>query len=819
MPTAEPAKFGSPSKTIPKRKLRKRRSALSICALYLLSSALCGCSMLSSAAWSSKNYVVNKASSATDIVRSKTLHYLGDSELEYYKDIATSIDYTHASQEPDQKAIFSEPPRRIRHPREDEIMDITLAEAIQRALSASDVIRDRGQFLSPGNTILNAPQQANSVFDPGIQETGILLGNRGVEAALADFDANLTINSLWGRNEQVQNSRFSGNGQVPPGSTLMEDSANASAQLQKQMANGSTFSVNHTINYSLNNVNQLNPQLNQQLFGSFYTGLLQAQYRHPLLAGAGVEFNRIAGPTASNPLRVSGVNQGVVIARINNDISVADFESSVRNLLKDVEDLYWELALAYRAYDAEIVARNSNLKVWQTTKVKVELEGKLTRSDQAQAEEAFFDSRSRAEDALARIYSTEGELRRLLGMPVNDGYILRPIDEPSTAEFLPDWHMSLAEAVTNRVEIRRQKWTIKSLELQLKAAHSLVRPRLDFVSAYQVNMFGDTLFSQSDVDVVNTPQGPARTPQGLNSAYETLTQGDQTGWNLGLEFTMPFGFRTANSQVKNLELQLAKARTMLAAQELEISHELGRAFQELDRAYQTAQTNFNRRRAAERRVQAEQVKVDLGLGNEQAASSVDLLLRAQISLAQAEVAYYNSLVAYNQAITAIHYRKGSLLEFNNVALAESGWDPQAYILALRRAWARSHALDADHLLNTEPREFVTGPAEVNLSMPYQELSPLMNTEGAGGGDTPPPAPAPENSNQPNEAPAPNNKKRPYEAPVPVPDTEPKPEPLKIESTDASAWRKSGVLEVPGAPPIFMTPLEPQTTRRPELPLR
>ena len=138
------------------------------------------------------------------------------------------------------------------------------------------------------------------------------------------------------------------------------------------------------------------------------------------------------------------------------------------------------------------MARNSNLDVWRKTKVRFE-EGQRTTSDEAQAREAYFDSRSRAEEALTRIYTTEGELRRLLGMPVNDGYILRPVDEPTTAEFLPDWHISLAEALTNRVEIRRQKWLVKSLELQLKAARTLVRPQLNFISAYQVNMLGDKL--------------------------------------------------------------------------------------------------------------------------------------------------------------------------------------------------------------------------------------------------------------------------------------------------------------------------------------
>lgn len=833
MPTADAATTGLKCHFFASRKSKRRRRALALLASYLGLGSLCGCSIFSSAAISTaqfaKNtaapianfvwntttpvadYVLNKTAPVTQVVHDKTLHYLGDSELEYYKGVATQIDYTHVGQEQDNRAATSEPPRSIRHPREDEIMDITLSEAIQRALSNSEVIRDRGQFLSPANAILNSPQQAPSVFDPAIQDTGILLGNRGVAAALSDFDANLTVNQLWGRNEQIQNNQFSSGG-LEPGGTLTEDSATFQARLEKQMTTGGIFSLNHNVNYTLNN---LNPNISNRLFGSFYTGNVQAQYRHPLLAGNGVEFNRIAGPLASNPLRVSGVNQGVVIARINNDISIADFEGSVRNLLKDVEDLYWELSLAYRAYDAEIVARNSNLRVWRQTKIKLEIKGDSDIAAHAQAEEAFFSSRSRAEDALARIYSTEAELRRLMGMTVNDGYILRPVDEPATAEFLPDWHISLAEALTNRLELRRQKWTIKSLELQVKAARTLTRPRLDFVSAYQVNMFGDTLLSQLDNDQRDTVQG-------LNSAYETLTQGDQTGWNLGFEMTMPIGFRTAHSQVRNLELQLTKARTMLSAQELEVSHELAQAFQELDRAYQTAQTNFNRRRSAELLVKPLQNLVELGIVTQNGENNVDRLLRAQVGLAQAEVDYYRSLVAYNQAITSIHFRKGSLLEFNNVALAESGWDPQAYVLALRRAWSRSHAMENEHLLHTEPAEFVTGPEEPHLMMPYEELQPLMNWDRMEPGMTNPDlAPGMIQAPEPNQPRASESPMPPMDPGTPRPYEEPTPNPMPMipGSEEDLGWKKRGLEETNTGPAIPEAQADTQRPRRAELPLR
>lgn len=806
MPMAEPADFGFSRKSPPTKRANSKRRALPLIASYMLLGTLCGCSVFSSAALSSKDYVVGRACAVKEKLHSKTLHYLGDSELEYYKDVATQIDYTYGNQEQDDRAVFTEPPRRIRHPREDEIVDITLAECIHRALSNSDVIRQTRGVSPQGvggfspTTILNSPQQAPSIYDPAIQETGILLGNRGVESALADFDTNWTVNALWGRDEQVQNTPFGGQG-LMPGRTFVQETANVSTQLEKQMATGAIFTLGHTVNYQ-----GTNAPSNQRLFPSVYTGNLQAQYRHPLLAGNGVEFNRIAGPTSSNPLRISGVNQGVVIARINEDISIADFEAQVRNLLSDLENLYWDLEAAYRTYDAEIVGRNSNLEVWRFTKNNVESAGRLTAADLAQAEEAFFDSRGRAERALAAIYKIEAELRRLMGMPVNDGYILRPIDEPTTAEFLPDWHMSLAEAMTNRVELRRQKWVIKSLELQLKAAKSLVRPRLDFVSQYRVNMFGDDLLAYHDDDEANTPQG-------LRSSYETLTQGDQTGWSLGLEFSMPFGFRTAHSQVKNLEFQLAKARKMLAAQELEISHALAKAFQDLDSNYQAAQTSFNRRRAAQLRVQAAQVKVDVGLDNAQGGSSVDLLLRAQISLAQAEVAYYTSLFEYNKTIANLHFRKGTLLEFNNVALAEGGWDPQAYVLALRRAWARSHALDADHLLNSEPRPFVTGQEELNLLMPQNMTEPLVPLDGGPlGQENPTMVPEVPLGPSPNPATSPSLEEL-QEPPIPAP----APGSFTIENSD-KGWRKSSN-EAKSETPSRETERIVPSVRRPDLPLR
>jgi outer membrane protein TolC len=643
----------------------------------------------------------------------KNLTYVGEADLQHYKDVVTSIDYPAIDQETPDEVSFSDEPRRIRNPRKDEVWDLGLEEAIHTALANSEIIRDNGQFLNPGNRLLSNPDFVQSIYDPALQDTSTLFGQNGVEAALSEFDAQFTTNFLVGRSSNLLETASLGG--YAAGEEQSTDSGDFRATLSKIYGNGGQLSLQHNVLYQAFNKNVGGTRL----FQSYFTNNPSATqngglagigitYTQPLWSGGGTRFTRIAGPISRRPTlqNVPQVNQGVVISRIRTDIALAEFEQATLNLVKDVEDLYWELYLAYRRYDAELTARNSSLHTWREVKAKTDqgLEGGGA-ADEAQARDSYFEVRARAEDALSNLYNTEGRFRRLIGLPVNDGRIIRPADEPTTAEFMPDWRSSLVEALTRRIELRKQKWNIKSLEFQLEAAKSLTNPRLDFVSRYQINGFGDKLFGNSD----QTP-----TPAVTGSFYDNLLSGKQNGWGVGFEFSMPIGFRAAHSQVRNLELRLAKNRAALSAQELEISHELANAFRQLDTGFQTAQTNFNRRRAAERRLQAYEAQYRAGKGN------VDLLLRSQISLAQAETAYYQSLVSYNRAIVELKYRKGTLLSDNAIYLGESLSHPEAYVQALRHAWARSYAIDANHL-STQPEEFVTDesdPAELGES-PYR----------------------------------------------------------------------------------------------------
>ncbi len=269
-------------------------------------------------------------------------------------------------------------------------------------------------------------------------------------------------------------------------------------------------------------------------------------------------------------------------------------------------------------------------------------------------------------------------------------------------------------------------------------------------SPAQINAFGDRLISQQSE--LNQPG---------SSAFASLAEAGQTGWDIGFEASIPIGFRNAHSQERNFELRLTRARAALAAQELDISHEIRNAFQVLDRSYAVAQSALNRRIAAAERVQAYKAQYELR------GTTADPLLRAQQSLVQAEVSYDQAIIQYNQAITDFYYRTGSILEESNITVAESLWGPKAYSDALREAWARSHGVP-NPFTHTEPAEFVVPPGQPTTSLPNVPASLLPFWPGStapqnAAPTTPGPSVSPPNSLGPSNTPAPKS------IPTPVPE--------------------------------------------------
>jgi len=608
-------------------------------------------------------------------------YFFEDGDLSHYRGFATDIEFPDVETCGLAEVEGAMPPLTLGNSEAHEIWDVTLEEAVHYTLVNSRVMRQiGGQVQTPSENLLRNPDFAPTVYDPAIVESN---ARTGVEAALAAFDTQFTTSLFWERNDRPVNFNLGG----LVAAQLQQDLGTFQTQLQKVSATGATFALRQNTNYDYNNNDASN------LFPSVWTANVEAEFRQPLLQGAGVQFNRIAGPNNTPGFFFSN---GVVLARINTDIALADFEANVRDLISDLETAYWELYFAYRNLDAVIAGRDSALESWRKAYALYVSGAQGGRAEEeAQAREQYFLFRGQVETALTTVYSTENRLRFIMGLAATDGRLIRPADEPTTAKVFFDWFEVHAESLARNVDLRRQKWRIKQREMELIGSRNFLLPRLDAVGRYRWLGLGDDLIDSGGNN------------QPFDNAIETLTGGDFQEWQLGLQASVPLGFRRELAGVRNAQLQLARDRAILQDQELELSHQLSDAIRQLDLSYTLTQTNFNRRAAAQRQVEAVKAAHEVG------QVTLDLLLDAQRRLADAESQMFRAAVDYNLAIMRVHFLKNSLLEYDGVNLAEGPWPGKAYFDATRLARQR----DSAKYMNfgfTRPRVMSQGPVQQRI---------------------------------------------------------------------------------------------------------
>jgi len=643
-------------------------------------------------------------------------YFFEDGDLSHYVGAVQKIEYPDSCQEPLDEAAGASEPLTLTNPKFDEIWELSLEEAIRTALENGKVLRNLGgRFASFGGprpqtgeppvSLLTSPALTPTVYDPAIVETDPF---RGVESALALFDAQLSSSITWDRINRPQN--FNPNNFFPQ--HFLGDTGNWRTGLQKRTATGATWGFANETLYDNNN----SPI--REVPSNWVTNY-DFTFNQPLLQGAGVTYNRIAGPDFFDNLYGRPNFRGVLLARINADISLADFEAGVRNLVSDTEQSYWELYFAYRNLEARKAGRDSALEAWRKVHALYVEQSRGGEADkEAQAREQYFFFRSEVEQALTDVYRSENRLRFMMGISPSDGRLIRPSDEPTTARITFDWQQALVEALSRSAELRKQKWVIKQRELELVAAKNLILPRLDLIGRWRFLGMGQDLINQNyNPYEAEAPFSPLPDPLGGTDAYSTLFSGKFQEWQAGAQFLMPLGFRRELATVRHHQLQLARARAQLQDEELEASHALVDAVRNVDTNFALAQTNFNRRVAAERQVEAVQAAYDAN------TVTLDQLLDAQRRRAEAESAYYRSLVDYTRSISQLHYRKGSLLEYNGVFLAEGPWPGKAYFDAHRRARQRDASLYLDYG-HSRPGVFSRGPISQSFEAVGADARPV-----------------------------------------------------------------------------------------------
>ncbi len=587
--------------------------------------------------------------------------------------IMQRVDSRNASDVP---VIVSEQPRTLSEFESNgttNYWDISLTQALDLALTNAQVLRDLGA------TVLSSPQSMTTENKQAIQQTD---PQYGMQAALSAFDAQLDVLGTFQKNDRRFNNRFFGGGS----NVFKQDRHDYVAQLSKRTASGSRVALRSITDYDFSNATG-------NIFPSAWQTQVEGEVRQSLLQGGGTTFNRIAGPISSRstgPNSAPGIYNGVLIAKVNMDISEVEFETSMRKYVSDVINAYWDLYFAYRDYDAKNVAMEKSRETWLVYQAQKEA-SRQSGTAEALAREQYFRFQSELKDSIAGkssqrsqsgngteggifsgiggVQAAERRLRLIAGLPLRDDRILRPSDEPTNAPMIFDWNSIASEAVQHRPEIRRQRLVVERRRLEQLAAKNYLLPQFDIYGKYRF-------------------RGLDRNLMGSNSAYGDLGTGDFQEWETGFELSLPIGFRQAHAAWQNAQQLLRREELILREQERRVVNDLGSMVAEVERAYLQTESNFNRYFAAADAVDSIEANRKAGL-----PVNIEQLLDAQRRLADSQQRYYQSRAEYAVALKNVHLEKGTLLSeyhlFIGDIVARDNQQSQVAPLAMNQASATS----------------------------------------------------------------------------------------------------------------------------------
>lgn len=353
-----------------------------------------------------------------------------------------------------------------------------------------------------------------------------------------------------------------------------------------------------------------------------------AELRQPVLRNFGIDFNRAQ----------------INIRKNEREANREAFRARVIETLNNTERAYWELVGARRdvTISAELLAEAILTLSQVQARIDFDAYQTLLYRSQAAVKAREFEYI----DVKNRVRNAEDQLLNLLNdpdLPLSADYEIIPIDNPTTVSILRDRFQAVQTALEHRPEILRARYIVDTTRIQLGVAKNQALPRLDAVYRMTLNGVGG-----------NADQG-----------FDEMTTGNFVDQFVGVEFAWNFGERAERAGIRIAKLQQSQAVVAYKKALDDIITDCRVALRNLETnleqippSHEAVTSNSENLRSLQERQERK------------SPAELDVILNAQLNLAVSRRALLQAVVAYNQGIVDVERAKGTLLEYDNVILAE-----------------------------------------------------------------------------------------------------------------------------------------------------
>lgn len=341
--------------------------------------------------------------------------------------------------------------------------------------------------------------------------------------------------------------------------------------------------------------------------------------------------------------------------------SRATLESRLSDAIVQAVDVYWE---AVQAEESLKVARNS-----------LELAEATHQRDKRALELGALPSleihRSESTVAARRLQVIEGEytlkrahdrLRRLIGADLDPqvatlALVLTEPSVPSGELAAIDPASALEQARARRPELEALRHQLAGTETDLRVARGGLRPDVSLSAFYSTSGRGGIELDPSTDPATVVSRG------GFRQSLEQLRTLDYSTYGVSVALSLPIRNRGAEAEFGQARVARERALYLLREEEQAVSLDVKSAIDDLEKAKQSLSVARLARDLAQKTLEAEQRKRELG------ENTLFLVLEAQAGLASAELSFLRTTVAYHRAVTGIARATGTLLERHNVQIA------------------------------------------------------------------------------------------------------------------------------------------------------
>jgi outer membrane protein len=408
------------------------------------------------------------------------------------------------------------------------------------------------------------------------------------------------------------------------GDTISDDSFRTNAGLQQQVPWGGgryQFTLDASRTSTSNAFTNYNPQLGSNFAGS---------YVQPLLRG----------------FKIDSLRQQILTSRNNQVIADVQLREQITLTSQAVRFAYYDLVGAIEGLKVAQMSLDLARQSLKDNQTRVEV-GTMAPIEIIEAEAEVSRQEETVITAEARIRTAEDRLRTLALNPSQADFWtvrLEPSEAPTLTPVAIDVDAAVQNALANRTDLARQRKLLDNVNINLRFAENQRLPALDLVANYNLIGLAGTQFEFDRASQVFPPPILSQSQRSFSDALSDVFGNDFRTWSFQFQFSYPIGRSTAEAAVASNRLQRQQGSNDLRNLELQVATAVREAARQVNTNLKRVEATRKAREFAERRLEAEQKRMTVGL------SSTFQLFQAQRDLTQQRQLELNATIDYNRSL-------------------------------------------------------------------------------------------------------------------------------------------------------------------------